>query len=249
MFYVISQNAAVTAISKAIRRGRVGIKDPKRPTGSFLFLGPTGVGKTELARALADALFGKEDALIRVDMSEYMEKHSVSKLIGSPPGYVGYDEGGQLSEKIRRKPYSVILFDEIEKAHPDVFNILLQILDDGHITDSQGRKVDFKNTVIIMTSNAGARNIVEPKKLGFYNGDDNERTYEDMKKSVMDEVKKIFKPEFVNRIDDIIVFHQLTKENVREIAALMIRQTSARIKQSMNINIRKHRGRFYVLNL
>ena len=192
-------------------------KDPKRPIGTFLFLGPTGVGKTELSKALAEAMFGKEDAMIRVDMSEYMEKHSVSKLIGSPPGYVGYDEGGQLSEKIRRNPYSVLLFDEIEKAHPDIFNILLQVLDDGHITDSQGRKIDFKNTVIIMTANAGAANIVTPKKLGFAVGDTHEADYQKMKAGVMDEVKHLFKPEFLNRIDETSVFHPLTKENVKDI--------------------------------
>ena len=234
---VIGQDQAVVSVAKAIRRGRVGLKNPKRPTGSFLFLGPTGVGKTELSRALAETLFGNEDALIRVDMSEYMEKHSVSKMIGSPPGYVGYDEGGQLSEKIRRKPYAVVLFDEIEKAHPDVFNILLQVLDDGHITDSQGRKVDFKNTVIIMTSNAGARNIVEPRRLGFSAGDDEAKSYDDMKKSVMDEVKRMFRPEFINRIDDIIVFHQLTQLNVRDIAKLMLDEMAMRVKQAMNIQI------------
>ena len=234
---IIGQEPAVQAVARAIRRGRVGLKNPKRPTGSFLFLGPTGVGKTELSRALAETLFGNEEALIRVDMSEYMEKHSVSKMIGSPPGYVGYDEGGQLSEKIRRKPYSVVLFDEIEKAHPDVFNILLQVLDDGHITDSQGRKVDFKNTVIIMTSNAGARNIVEPKRLGFTAGNDESKNYDDMKKAVMDEVKRMFRPEFVNRIDDIIVFHQHSKENVRDIATLMLKETAVRVKQTMQMEI------------
>ena len=204
---VIGQEEAVTAVAKAIRRGRVGLKDPKRPIGSFLFLGPTGVGKTELSKALAESMFGVDSALIRVDMSEYMEKHSVSKIIGSPPGYVGYDEGGQLSEKVRRNPYSVILFDEIEKAHPDVFNILLQVLDDGHITDAQGRKIDFKNTVIIMTSNAGAENIISPKRLGFGAAADEKADYKLMKDRVMEEVKKLFKPEFVNRIDEIIVFH------------------------------------------
>jgi ATP-dependent Clp protease ATP-binding subunit ClpC len=234
---VVGQNEAVTSVSRAIRRGRVGFKNPKRPIGSFLFLGPTGVGKTELSKALADVLFGNEDAVIRVDMSEYMEKHSVSKLIGSPPGYIGYDEGGQLSEKVRRKPYSIILFDEIEKAHPDVFNILLQVLDDGHITDAQGRRVDFKNTVIIMTSNAGARNIVSPKRLGFNQSEDSKRNYEDMKKSVMDEVKHIFRPEFVNRIDDIIVFHPLDKEQVKQIIALMISETAKRIEKSMNMKV------------
>lgn len=234
---VIGQEEAVTAVAKAIRRGRVGLKDPKRPIGSFLLLGPTGVGKTELSKALAEAMFGKEDALIRVDMSEYMEKHSVSKLIGSPPGYVGYDEGGQLSEKIRRNPYSVLLFDEIEKAHPDIFNILLQVLDDGHITDSQGRKIDFKNTVIIMTSNAGASSIVAPKKLGFTVGDNYEADYQKMKAAVMDEVKRLFKPEFLNRIDDTIVFHPLTKENVREIAGIMLKTIRDRIQKQLNINI------------
>ena len=213
---VIGQEEAVSSVARAIRRGRVGLKDPNRPTGSFLFLGPTGVGKTELSKALAEAMFGKEDAIIRVDMSEYMEKHSVSKLIGSPPGYVGYDEGGQLSEKVRRNPYSVILFDEIEKAHPDVFNILLQVLDDGHITDAQGRRVSFKNTVIIMTSNAGAQNIVEPKRLGFASETDEKEDYNKMKDAVMDEVKRIFRPEFINRIDEIIVFHALTEDNIKE---------------------------------
>ena len=232
---VIGQEEAVSAVAKAIRRGRVGLKDPKRPIGSFLFLGPTGVGKTELSKALAEAMFGKEDAMIRVDMSEYMEKHSVSKLIGSPPGYVGYDEGGQLSEKIRRNPYSVLLFDEIEKAHPDIFNILLQVLDDGHITDSQGRKIDFKNTVIIMTSNAGAANIVTPKKLGFSVGDTHEADYQKMKASVMDEVKHLFKPEFLNRIDETIVFHPLTKENVRDIADIMMRTICGRIKEQLGV--------------
>ena len=232
---VIGQEEAVSAVSKAIRRGRVGLKDPKRPIGSFLFLGPTGVGKTELSKALAEAMFGKEDAMIRVDMSEYMEKHSVSKLIGSPPGYVGYDEGGQLSEKIRRNPYSVLLFDEIEKAHPDIFNILLQVLDDGHITDSQGRKIDFKNTVIIMTSNAGAANIVTPKKLGFSVGDTHEADYQKMKAGVMDEVKHLFKPEFLNRIDETIVFHPLTKENVKDIADIMLKTISKRIKEQLGV--------------
>ncbi len=235
---VIGQDEAVKAISKAVRRGRVGLKDPKRPIGSFLFLGPTGVGKTELSKALSNVLFGEDDAMIRVDMSEYMEKHSVSKLIGSPPGYVGYDEGGQLCEKIRRKPYCVILFDEIEKAHPDVFNILLQVLDDGHITDAQGRKVDFKNTVIIMTSNAGARSITSPKKLGFnQSGDNRVLDYEDMKKDVMEEVKRIFRPEFLNRIDDIIVFHTLAKEDVKKIAKLMFGELQKRIKENMRIDV------------
>ena len=232
---VIGQEEAVSAVAKAIRRGRVGLKDPKRPIGSFLFLGPTGVGKTELSKALAEAMFGKEDAMIRVDMSEYMEKHSVSKLIGSPPGYVGYDEGGQLSEKIRRNPYSVLLFDEIEKAHPDIFNILLQVLDDGHITDSQGRKIDFKNTVIIMTSNAGAANIVTPKKLGFSVGDTHEADYQKMKAGVMDEVKHLFKPEFLNRIDETIVFHPLTKENVKDIADIMLKTICGRIKTQLGV--------------
>ena len=234
---IIGQAEAVAAVSKAIKRGRVGLKDPKRPTGSFLFLGPTGVGKTELCRALAEVLFGHEDAMIRVDMSEYMEKHSVSKLIGSPPGYVGYDEGGQLSEKIRRKPYSVILFDEIEKAHPDVFNILLQVLDDGHITDSHGRKVNFKNTVIIMTSNVGARNIVSPKKMGFKTAVDEEKKHADMKREIMEEVKRIFKPEFLNRIDDIIVFHQLTRDEIIQIARILMNETIKRVKESMQIEI------------
>ncbi|MDR3240326.1 MAG: ATP-dependent Clp protease ATP-binding subunit [Clostridiales bacterium] len=235
---IVGQDEAVKIISKAIRRGRVGLKNPKRPIGSFLFLGPTGVGKTELSRALAEILFGDENALVRVDMSEYMEKHSISKLIGSPPGYVGYDEGGQLSEKIRRKPYSVILFDEIEKAHPDVFNILLQVLDDGHITDAQGRRVDFKNCVIIMTSNAGARSIVEPKRLGFVSEEDVERSYENMKKMVMDEVKQVFRPEFINRIDDLIVFHPLDKDNVKQITKQMLQETVKRVWENMNINIR-----------
>jgi len=234
---LIGQHEAVTAVSKAIRRGRVGLKDPKRPTGSFLFLGPTGVGKTELARSLAEVLFGHEDAMIRIDMSEYMEKHSVSKLIGSPPGYVGHGDGGQLSEKIRRKPYSVVLFDEVEKAHPDVFNILLQVLDDGHITDSQGRKVDFKNTVIIMTSNVGARNIVNPKKLGFNVAKEEDTKHKEMKQDIMEEVKRIFKPEFLNRIDDIITFTQLGKEEIAKIARIMMEETAKRVKETMNIEI------------
>jgi len=234
---VVGQDEAVVAVSKAIRRGRVGLKDPKRPIGSFLFLGPTGVGKTELSKALAEAMFGREDAMIRVDMSEYMEKHSVSKLIGSPPGYVGYDEGGQLSEKIRRSPYSVILFDEVEKAHPDVFNILLQVLDDGHITDAQGRKIDFKNTVIIMTSNAGAANIISPKKLGFTTREDEGENYKRMKEGVMEEVKRIFRPEFLNRIDDIIVFHTLTKDNIKQIVKIMLESISKRTKSQLGINI------------
>lgn len=235
---VVGQDEAVTAVSKAIRRGRVGLKDPNRPIGSFLFLGPTGVGKTELSKALAEAMFGDENAMIRVDMSEYMEKHSVSKLIGSPPGYVGYEEGGQLSEKVRQKPYSVILFDEIEKAHPDVFNILLQVLDDGHITDAQGRKVSFKNTIIIMTSNAGAQRIIEPKTLGFVTVQDDNETYKTMKNDVMEEVKRIFKPEFINRIDEIIVFHSLTKENIEEIVSIMLTTVGKRVKSNMDINLK-----------
>ena len=234
---VIGQEEAVTAVAKAMRRGRVGLKDPKRPIGSFLFLGPTGVGKTELSKALADAMFGSDMSLIRVDMSEYMEKHSVSKLIGSPPGYVGYDEGGHLSEKVRRHPYSVILFDEIEKAHPDVFNILLQVLDDGHITDSTGRVVDFKNTVIIMTSNAGAQNIVAPKTLGFAGSMDEKQNHEAMKTKVMDEVKRIFRPEFINRIDEIIVFHMLSKDNMGEIVDIMMKNMNQRLKEQMNITL------------
>ncbi len=234
---VIGQHEAVKAVSKAIRRGRVGLKNPRRPIGSFLFLGPTGVGKTELSKALSEVLFGNEDSIIRIDMSEYMEKHSVSKLIGSPPGYVGYDDGGHVSEKVRRKPYSVVLFDEIEKAHPDVFNILLQILEDGHITDSQGHRVDFKNTVLIMTSNAGARNIIAPKKLGFVSDEDSQKTYEDMKRGVMEEVKNIFRPEFLNRIDDIIVFHPLDKDDVKEIVKLMSKEVVDRVMSAMNIEI------------
>ena len=234
---VVGQEEAVTAVAKAIRRGRVGLKDPKRPIGSFLFLGPTGVGKTELSKALAEAMFGTENALIRVDMSEYMEKHSVSKLVGSPPGYVGYDEGGQLSEKVRRNPYSVILFDEIEKAHPDVFNTFLQVLDDGHITDSQGRKIDFKNTVLIMTSNAGAERIVEPKKLGFMASSDENADYERMKNSVMEEVRRMFKPEFLNRIDETIVFHSLNKDHIEQIVDIMMAAISKRTKEQMDITI------------
>lgn len=235
---VVGQDEAVKAIAKAIRRGRVGLKDPNRPIGSFLFLGPTGVGKTELSKALAEAMFGSENAMIRVDMSEYMEKHSVSKLIGSPPGYVGYDEGGQLSEKVRRNPYSVILFDEIEKAHPDIFNILLQVLEDGHITDAQGRKVNFKNTIIIMTSNAGAQRIVSPKTLGFASIEDKEGNYKKMKEGVMDEIKHLFKPEFINRIDEIIVFHALTKEDVKKIVAIMIETMNKRTQEQMDITIK-----------
>ena len=234
---VIGQEEAVSAVAKAVRRGRVGLKDPNRPIGSFLFLGPTGVGKTEISKALAEAMFGSEDSMIRVDMSEYMEKHSVSKMIGSPPGYVGYDEGGQLSEKVRRNPYSVILFDEIEKAHPDVFNILLQVLDDGHITDAQGRKVDFKNTIIIMTSNAGAQSIIEPKALGFASVEDAKHDYERMKGSVMEEVRRIFKPEFLNRIDETIVFHALTKEDMKKIVTLMAKSLIARCKDQMGITL------------
>ncbi|HHU73080.1 MAG TPA: AAA domain-containing protein, partial [Clostridiales bacterium] len=234
---VVGQEEAVTAVSKAIRRGRVGLKDPNRPIGSFLFLGPTGVGKTELSKALAEAMFGSENSIIRVDMSEYMEKHSVSKLIGSPPGYIGYDEGGQLSEKVRQNPYSVILFDEVEKAHPDVFNILLQVLDDGHITDSQGRKVSFKNTIIIMTSNAGAQNIISPKRLGFASVVDETEDYKRMKEGVMDEVKRIFKPEFINRIDEIIVFHSLSKEDIKKIVHIMVKTIGKRSKAQMNITL------------
>ena len=234
---VIGQEEAVSAVAKAVRRGRVGLKDPGRPIGSFLFLGPTGVGKTEISKALAEAVFGSEDSMIRVDMSEYMEKHSVSKMIGSPPGYVGYDAGGQLSEKVRRNPYSVILFDEIEKAHPDVFNILLQVLDDGHITDSQGRKVDFKNTIIIMTSNAGAQSIVEPKALGFASVEDAKLDYDRMKGSVMEEVRRIFKPEFLNRIDETIVFHALTKEDMKKIVTMMTRTFVQRCEKQMGISL------------
>ena len=234
---VVGQDEAVTAVAKAIRRGRVGLKDPRRPIGSFLFLGPTGVGKTELSKALAEAMFGTESALIRVDMSEYMEKHSVSKMIGSPPGYVGYDEGGQLSEKVRRNPYSVVLFDEIEKAHPDVFNILLQVLDDGHVTDAQGRKIDFKNTILIMTSNAGAENIISPKRLGFTSVNDEQENYRFMKDRVMEEVKRIFKPEFINRIDEVMVFHPLNKENMKEIVSIMLRGIGRRTSQQMNITL------------
>lgn len=235
---VVGQNEAVDAVARAIKRSRVGLKDPKRPVGSFLFLGPTGVGKTELSKALAEAVFGSEDALIRVDMSEYMEKHSVSKLIGSPPGYVGFEEGGQLSEKVRSNPYSVILFDEIEKAHSDVFNILLQVLDDGHITDSQGRKVDFKNTIIIMTSNTGAQRIIDPKKLGFVTASNADTEHEDMKKNVMDEVKQNFKPEFLNRIDDIIVFRALTENDVRNISNLLLKELKQRVASQMEIQLK-----------
>ena len=232
---VIGQEEAVHAVSQAVKRGRVGLKDPNRPIGSFLFLGPTGVGKTELSKALAQAVFGSEQAMIRVDMSEYMEKHSVSKMIGSPPGYVGYEEGGQLSEKVRRNPYSVLLFDEIEKAHPDVFNILLQVLDDGHITDAQGRKVDFKQTIIIMTSNAGAQAIMEPKHLGFMSGNDEKKDHERMKGGVMEEVRRIFKPEFLNRIDEIIVFHMLNKEQIKKIVTLLLKTLEKRCAEQMDI--------------
>lgn len=235
---VVGQEEAVTAVSRAIKRSRVGLKDPKRPMGSFLFLGPTGVGKTELSKALADIVFGSEDALIRVDMSEYMEKHSVSKMIGSPPGYVGFEEGGQLSEKVRTNPYSVVLFDEIEKAHSDVFNILLQVLDDGHITDSQGRKVDFKNTIIIMTSNTGAQGIVDPKQLGFVTVSDETKEHEKMKSNVMDELKRTFKPEFLNRIDDIIVFHALSEANVKDITGLMLKELKTRVQTQMDIELK-----------
>ena len=235
---VIGQDEAVGAVARAMRRGRVGLQDPNRPIGSFLFLGPTGVGKTELSKALAEAMFGSEDALIRVDMSEYMESHTVSKMIGSPPGYVGFDDGGQLSEKVRRNPYSVVLFDEIEKAHPDVFNILLQVLDDGHITDSKGRKVSFKNTVIIMTSNAGAMRIVEPKNLGFDTSKNENRDYDKMKSGVMEEVKRIFKPEFINRIDEIIVFRTLNKDDMGKIVNLLTENLSKRCREQMDITIK-----------
>ncbi len=235
---VIGQEEAVKAVARAMRRGRVGLKDPNRPIGSFLFLGPTGVGKTELSKALAEAMFGSENALIRVDMSEYMEGHSVSKMIGSPPGYVGFEDGGQLSEKVRRNPYSVVLFDEIEKAHPDVFNILLQVLDDGHITDSKGRKVSFKNTVLIMTSNAGAQRIVDPKNLGFSTQSDEKKDYEKMKSGVMEEVKRLFKPEFINRIDDIMVFHQLNKANMKEIITLLAYNLTKRCEAQMDIKLK-----------
>ncbi len=234
---VVGQNDAVKAVARAIRRGRVGLKDPKRPIGSFLFLGPTGVGKTELSKALAEAVFGSEKDMIRVDMSEYMEKQSVSKMIGSPPGYVGYEEGGQLSEKVRRKPYSVLLFDEIEKAHPDVFNMLLQVLEDGHITDAHGKKVDFKNTIIIMTSNAGANRIISPKTLGFGQVKTSEEEYKKMKEGVMEEVKHIFKPEFINRVDEMIVFHALNKENIKDITKIMLKQFAKRVKNQMDMEL------------
>lgn len=234
---VVGQEEAVSAVARAVRRGRVGLKDPHRPIGSFLFLGPTGVGKTEITKALAEAVFGDEQAMIRVDMSEYMEKHSVSKMIGSPPGYVGYEEGGQLSEKVRRKPYSVILFDEIEKAHPDVFNVLLQVLDDGQITDAQGRRVDFKNTIIIMTSNAGAQSIITPKKLGFAAGEDEKKNYEYMKNGVMEEVQRIFKPEFLNRIDETIVFRALNKEDMKKIVTILSKSLIDRCEKQMGIHL------------
>ena len=234
---VVGQNDAVKAVARAIRRGRVGLKDPKRPIGSFLFLGPTGVGKTELSKALAEAVFGSEKDMIRVDMSEYMEKQSVSKMIGSPPGYVGYEEGGQLSEKVRRKPYSVLLFDEIEKAHPDVFNMLLQVLEDGHITDAHGKKVDFKNTIIIMTSNAGANRIISPKTLGFGQVKTSEEEYKKMREGVMEEVKHIFKPEFINRVDEMIVFHALNKENIKDITKIMLKQFAKRVKNQMDMEL------------
>ncbi|MFQ9515725.1 MAG: ATP-dependent Clp protease ATP-binding subunit [Eubacterium sp.] len=235
---VIGQSEAVTAVAKAVRRGRVGLKNPNRPIGSFLFLGPTGVGKTELSKTLAEAVFGSENAMIRVDMSEYMEKHSVSKLIGSPPGYVGFEDGGQLSDKVRRNPYSVVLFDEIEKAHPDVFNILLQVLDDGQITDSKGRKVSFKNTIIIMTSNAGAGRIVDPKNLGFSRDNSEKQDYEKMKSGVMEEIKKMFRPEFINRIDDIIVFHALNEKDVRSIVNIMLRSLAKQVSDQMQIELK-----------
>ena len=234
---VVGQEEAVNAVSKAVRRGRAGLKDPRRPIGSFLFLGPTGVGKTELSKALAEAVFGKENEIIRVDMSEYMEKHSVSKMIGSPPGYVGYEDGGQLSEKVRRHPYSVILFDEIEKAHADVFNILLQILEDGHVTDAHGRKVSFKNTIIIMTSNAGAQQIVSPKHLGFGINEDEETDYKKMKSSVMEEVKRIFKPEFINRIDEVLVFRVLNQEDIKEVVKILLGSFIKRVKEQMDISL------------
>ena len=234
---VIGQEEAVVAVSKAVRRGRVGLKDPNRPIGSFLFLGPTGVGKTELSKALAQAMFDSENSIIRVDMSEYMEGHSVSKMIGSPPGYVGFDEGGQLSEKIRKNPYSVVLFDEIEKAHPDVFNVLLQVLDDGHITDSKGRKVSFKNAILIMTSNVGAKRIMEPKNLGFQTERSEEKDYEKMKQGVMEEVKRTFKPEFINRIDEIMVFHTLNHQNMLDIIDLLTKNLAKRCKEQLDLRL------------
>ncbi|MCD8021960.1 MAG: ATP-dependent Clp protease ATP-binding subunit, partial [Lachnospiraceae bacterium] len=234
---VIGQDEAVQAVAKAVRRSRSGLKSPKRPIGSFLFLGPTGVGKTELSKALVDLVFGTPNSLIRFDMSEYMEKHSVSRLVGSPPGYVGYDEGGQLSEKVRRNPYSVVLFDEIEKAHPDIFNILLQVLDEGYITDAQGRKIDFKNTILNMTSNAGAQSIIAPKHLGFGAGDDAQKNHEAMKSSVMEEVKRIFRPEFLNRIDETIVFHALSEENVRDITGLLLGELKDRAQEQLQVKL------------
>ena len=228
---VVGQEEAVKAVSRAVRRARAGLKDPNRPIGSFIFLGPTGVGKTELCKALGEALFGDEDSLIRIDMSEYMEKHSVSRMIGSPPGYVGHEEGGQLTEKVRRKPYAVLLFDEVEKAHPDVFNVLLQILEDGRLTDGQGRVVDFKNTVIVMTSNAGAHTIKKQRSVGFGSSENSEKTYEAMKENIMGEVRQIFRPEFLNRVDEIIVFHALTEEEIDQIARLLLKKVTARLKE------------------
>ena len=228
---VIGQDEAVKAVSKAVRRARAGLKDPNRPIGSFIFLGPTGVGKTELCKALGEALFGDEDSLIRIDMSEYMEKHSVSRMIGSPPGYVGHEEGGQLTEKVRRKPYAVILFDEVEKAHPDVFNVLLQILEDGRLTDGQGRVVDFKNTVVVMTSNAGAHTLKKQRSLGFGSSANDEKGYETMRENIMDEVKRIFRPEFLNRVDEIIVFHALEQDEIDRIAALMLANVQKRLRE------------------
>ena len=234
---VIGQDEAVTAVAKAVRRGRVGLSDPKKPVGSFLFLGPTGVGKTELSKALSECVYGNESAMIRMDMSEYMEKHSVSRLLGSPPGYVGYEEGGQLAEKVRRKPWSVILFDEIEKAHPDVFNVLLQILDDGRVTDSKGRTVDFKNTILIMTSNAGAERIQSPKKLGFGAGEDEKADHERMKSGVMEEVKRIFRPEFLNRIDETIVFRSLNKEDMKKILNVQMKGINKNLMDSHSLKL------------
>ena len=239
---MVGQDEAVSAVARAVRRGRVGLKDPKRPIGSFLFLGPTGVGKTELSKALAEAVFGSEKDIIRVDMSEYMEKQSVSKMVGSPPGYVGYEEGGQLSEKVRRKPYSVLLFDEIEKAHPDVFNMLLQILEDGQLTDAHGRTVDFKNTIIILTSNAGANRIISPKTLGFLQQEDKEQEHKRMKEGVMEEVKRVFKPEFINRIDEMIVFHALTKADIFRIAKNMLESFKQRVQTQMELSIQYSRN-------
>ena len=234
---VIGQEEAVVAVAKAVRRGRVGLKDPNRPIGSFLFLGPTGVGKTELSKALAQTMFESENSIIRIDMSEYMEGHSVSKMIGSPPGYVGFDDGGQLCEKVRKNPYSVVLFDEIEKAHPDVFNVLLQVLDDGHITDAKGRKVSFKNTILIMTSNVGAKRIMEPKNMGFVSEKNEQKDYEKMKQNVMEEVKRTFKPEFINRIDEIMVFHTLNHENMLDIVTLLAENLAKRCEEQMNIKL------------